>query len=137
MAEAPAAVPPAEPASPAPAEPPAPVVTRPAPSPLEGTSGWKAGLFWGGLGAVVLGAGLNVWGYLEYRKVDDAKHTFAQKRSARDSAVWKYGTAYALYGVGGAAVVASFLVPASGRHPLGIGAVPVPGGGAVVATVEW
>lgn len=136
VAEPPAVIPPADAAPPAPAEAPAPVVAEPAPS-LEGTSGLKAGLFWGGLGALVLGAGLNVWGYLEYRKVDDASHTWAQKKSARDSAAWKYYTAYALYGVGGAAVVASFLVPASGRHPLGIGAVPLPGGGAVVATLEW
>ncbi|MBM4394908.1 MAG: PEGA domain-containing protein [Deltaproteobacteria bacterium] len=107
-------------------------------APRRGWSPLKAGLFFGGVGAVVAGVALHVAGFEHYRRINDSGgFTYPEKRDARALASGLGYGAYALYGVGAAAVVTSFLVPAKGRHPIGYAAAPAPGGGAVVLTGRW
>jgi len=118
-------------------------IAAPAPAPIAAAvpkprvSAVKAGLFWGGLGAAVLGASLHVGGYVSWRDVSDGTHTYPDVEAGRKTTTALYGTAYALYGVAAAAVAASFLVPSDGRHPLGFAAAPAPGGASLVASLRW
>jgi hypothetical protein len=100
-------------------------------------SGLKAGLFFGGLGIALAGAGVQLWGWRLFANADDSRHTYAQKQAAADGAATRYYIGYGLYGLAAGVIVASFLVPSAGRHPLGWLAAPVPGGFVSGATLVW
>jgi tetratricopeptide (TPR) repeat protein len=96
----------------------------------------RAGLFWGGLGTLAVAGAVHVWGFAEWKSFSGGSHTYPQAVSAKQAAERKYFSAYALYGVGIAAITAS-LVVGNGRHPLGFGAAPVPGGVEAAIGVRW
>ena len=105
-----------------------------APQPV---SALKAGLFWSGLGIAVVGGVFHVWGYLQWKNADKSGGaTYSELEGTRSSAAWKYYTGFALYGVAGAAVVASIFA-GEGRHPLTLAASPTPGGAMLSASTTW
>lgn len=98
----------------------------------KGVSPLKAALFWGGLAGALVGAGLNIWGYVEWKRATSGTPTYDSARSARTSAMWKTYTAFGLYGVSAVMVGTSFFV-GNGAHPLGFIAAPTNDGGLAVS----
>ncbi|MBM4394873.1 MAG: PEGA domain-containing protein [Deltaproteobacteria bacterium] len=140
-APTPAAEPPPVTSAASPASPPAttaPATTTPASPPPRAWSPMRAGLFFGGIAAAVAGGVIQVSGYAHYRRIGgDPDRSYDEQVRAYDTAGALYWTAYALYGAGAVAIVTSFLVPASGRHPLSVAPAPLPGGMAFAATLPW
>jgi hypothetical protein len=112
-------------------------VKKPVRPTRRGVSPVKAALFWGGIGVAAAGGAVHLWGYIEWRNANDGKHYWGAIESARTSATRKYWSAFAMYGAGAAAIAASFLVPAEGRHPLVLSPSPAPGGMALSAGWPW
>lgn len=95
----------------------------------------QTGLFWGGLGVALAGAAFNVVGYLEVKDIGNGTYTYDDARTTRDGAAWKYYAGYACYGVAGAMVLASFVIPDYGKkHALGFVIFPAEDGGTVAMT---
>lgn len=100
-----------------------------------GLSPVKTSLFVAGLSSLVVGGVLQVWGYVQWKDVTDGSHLYSEVRETRSSVARKYYIAYALYGLGTSAVLASFIIPAGGKHPIGIGLNQ--DGVSVVGILQW
>lgn len=86
--------------------------------PGEKVSILKSVLFWGGLGIGAGGGALHLWGYLEWRGVNDGKHYWKEIEDVRGSASRKYWSAFALYGIGAAMITLSFVIQDDKKHPI-------------------
>ena len=70
----------------------------------------KQVLLYSGIGLGLVGGGLHLWGYLQQRKISDDMYYY-EARDLKNSAQWKFYTAYGLYGAAAVCILTGVLLP--------------------------